>query len=788
MDTNPATPIAIRGTYFLPKDVLLTPVSKLPEQVRKTLNADNREDIAITRTFTRGSTKIVDSELAALLSEFTNGSTIPFAIARYCQKSKDEPKQLLEAALPVLMEMITSSILTSEEASEAKPEFLYQPGDCIGGYHIVKQIQVFQESEVYKVVNEQNERFALKIARSNRASYSALLKNERDVLNHLNPHRNAKKTTFSAYHEDCLWMVSEWAHGSDITKVAYAYRASGARNKLLRLIRNLIQAYAKIHQQNIVHGDVHPGNVLVLRNDEVRIIDFGHARHIKEPSEPKSEKRGGVAYFFEPEYAESALAGKTPPPATKKSEQFAIASLIYVLATGHYYDDFDLEREAMFTAIVNPQPKAFSHYGCPSWPELERVLARALSKNPKDRFLDVQAMLAALPDTVEDEEKLDDIQAYANQVLTDLSPENEIFGNGLHSGPTCSINGGAGGIAYALLRLSYVNDHPDFLAQSELWLQKAISLQKSHDAFGNPKHEEQRQMVGPTSIHHTEVGLQWLSCLLAFVKNQKEAAHHQCESFFSAILEESEALDTTLGKLSVILALSELWHHSDPELQSKIKESGDAILSGVWKNKACTQSIGDDFSVFNYGFAHGWSGVLYTTLQWHMLTGSELPEKFLDRCDELISKMEDKGRGKSYLWISSEGTSMGSMMGWCNGATGTLFLFALLYEHFNLPVYQKTVEDLAWEIWDDHSKGIDLCCGAAGKIFALLKAAEVLSDEEIWRERARMLAKIAIINGRDLDSEAHPKYSLFKGQLGLSLACQAIVHPPKITMPMMGCV
>ncbi|MBC6998346.1 lipopolysaccharide core heptose(II) kinase RfaY [Cytophaga sp. FL35] len=787
MDTSPATPIAIRGTYYLPEDVLLTPVSKLPEQVRKTLNADNREDIAITRTFTRGSTKIVDSELAALLSEFTNGSTIPYAIARYCQKSKDEPKQLLEAALPVLMEMISSSILTSEDASETKPEFLYQPGDCIGGYRIIKQLQVFQESEVYKVVNEQNEPFALKIARSNQASYSALLENERDVLNHLHPQRSAEKTTFSAYHKDCLWMVSEWAHGSDITKVAYTYRASGARHKLLRLIRNLIQAYAKIHQQNIVHGDVHPGNVLVLRNDEVRIIDFGHARHIKDTGEPHREKRGGVAYFFEPEYAEKALAGKTPPPATRKSEQFAIASLIYVLATGHYYDDFDLEREAMFTAIANPQPQPFSHYGCPSWPELERLLEKALSKDPKDRFFNVEAMLAALPVVVDNEEKFDDIEVYAKQVISDLSPENEIFGNGLHSGPTCSINGGAGGIAYALLRLSYVNDHPDLLAQSELWLQKAISHQKSHDAFGNPKHEEQRQMVGPTSIHHTEVGLQWLSCLLGFVKNQREPAHHQCESFLSAILEESEALDTTLGKLSVVLALSELWHHSDAKIQTKIKESGNAILSEVWKNGACLQSVGDDFSVFNYGFAHGWSGVLYTSLQLHMLTGYKLPEHFLDRCDELVSKMEYKGRGKSYPWISSDGTSMGSMAGWCNGPTGTLFLFALLYEHFGLHVYQQTVEDLAWEIWDDLSKGIDLCCGAAGKIFALLKAAEVLSDQ-VWRDRARMVAKIAITNGQDLDSEAHPTYSLFKGQLGLSLACQAIVHYPKITMPMMGCV
>ncbi len=108
----------------------------------------------------------------------------------------------------------------------------------------------------------------------------------------------------------------------------------------------------------------------------MRLIDFGLARVSDPALGLKEPYRGGVAFFYEPEYAAAARAGKPPPPASEAGEQYGLAVLLYHLLTGLHYLDFSLEQDEMLRQIAEDPPLPFVRQGLDAWPAMEGVLAR----------------------------------------------------------------------------------------------------------------------------------------------------------------------------------------------------------------------------------------------------------------------------------------------------------------------------------------------------------------------------------------------------------------------------
>jgi serine/threonine protein kinase len=227
----------------------------------------------------------------------------------------------------------------------------------------------------------------------------------------------------------------EWLAGTDAATAAAEWREREDRPALLSLIQRIARAYVALHARGVLHGDVHPRNVLVLPDGTPRLIDFGFAHDVAAeiasevlsdgslalacrvaadvaddaddvahsgalarlpPPAPSESGRGGVPFFYEPELARAYLAGARPPAPTPAGEQHAVAALCYFLAAGAYWQDFRLDREGLLHDIVDRQPIALAARGVAEWPELDAVLGRALAKQPEDRFADMAAFAAAV--------------------------------------------------------------------------------------------------------------------------------------------------------------------------------------------------------------------------------------------------------------------------------------------------------------------------------------------------------------------------------------------------------
>ena len=129
---------------------------------------------------------------------------------------------------------------------------------------------------------------------------------------------------------------------------------------------------------NIVHRDMSPPNVLITRHGEVKIVDFGLAKANSqlEKSEPGIIK--GKFGYLSPEVA----FGQT---ADARTDIFAVGIILWEMLAGRrlFYGDTDLDTVHLVQAArvpalagVNPQVT----------PEVDRVLARALTREPAQRY------------------------------------------------------------------------------------------------------------------------------------------------------------------------------------------------------------------------------------------------------------------------------------------------------------------------------------------------------------------------------------------------------------------
>jgi serine/threonine-protein kinase len=560
---------------------------------------------------------------------------------------------------------------------------------------------------------------------------------------------------------------------------------------LLHLLVNIAKAYATLHQQGVVHCDVHPGNVLVDQNGEVTLIDFGLADFID--GDAPAFPRGGVAFFHEPELAQAFLNRRSPPRGHPLGEQYCVAALLYLLATSHHYFDFTLESKAMLGQIIAETPRPFQDRGLEPWPALESVLARALAKQPEQRYPDMAAFADALSAITATPTKIpifhDDMSEKLIQGMLDsLQTEGKWFKEGLETAPSCSVNMGMAGIAYALYRIATARQEPQLLALADLWLGKTLRHQDSPDAFMNKDMDVTPETIGRISPYHTASGPMVVWAMLAqSVGNlvELEFAH---TGFLATIDQPPSNRDLTLGTLGVVLACALLLEKplpADWPLVEVLRTAGQERLDQVWSEVGNFASLETAKDWANLGIAHGWAGLLFTSLRWHGVTAAPIPEGVPRRLAELSKCARPTGRGLSWPWRAEDGGGESSMPGWCNGAAGMVHLGCLAHRLLGDESYLALAEGAAWQAWETGLGIVDLCCGLAGRAYALLCLYQH-SGEPAWLRRAQILAQRAARLSPSHYGPEHPRHSLYKGELGVAVLVTEIEHPESASMPMFG--
>ncbi|HUF49126.1 MAG TPA: serine/threonine-protein kinase [Vicinamibacterales bacterium] len=182
------------------------------------------------------------------------------------------------------------------------------------------------------------------------------------------------------------FIVMELLGGKDLDEMLKS-QAPMSLGQKLDIVAQLCEALAYAHDQGIVHRDVKPGNVRLLEDGTVKILDFGIARFTASSLTQSGTVMGTPSYM-----APEQIMGQ---PVDGRADLFSAGVLLYELLAGHRPFVGDSPTSVAYQIMHTDAPELRS--ALPDLPEaITDIVARALEKNPADRYPRAQEMASDL--------------------------------------------------------------------------------------------------------------------------------------------------------------------------------------------------------------------------------------------------------------------------------------------------------------------------------------------------------------------------------------------------------
>ena len=185
--------------------------------------------------------------------------------------------------------------------------------------------------------------------------------------------------------EGAPYIVMEFLTGTDLESVMHAEEDTPIAAKV-DVVMQLCSGLSFAHRQGVVHCDIKPSNVRVLDDGTVKLIDFGIAKISR--SAPSLGDLAGSVGCMSPEQLNGASADA-------RSDVFAVGVLMYELFGGVAPFTGDSPAAVTYQVLKHkPPPLTSLNSAVPE--ELSNIVARALAKNPDERYEDAAALADAL--------------------------------------------------------------------------------------------------------------------------------------------------------------------------------------------------------------------------------------------------------------------------------------------------------------------------------------------------------------------------------------------------------
>jgi hypothetical protein len=243
--------------------------------------------------------------------------------------------------------------------------------------------------KVYKVRNVISDRIeAMKILLpdlAGRQELAARFLREIKLLASLN-HPNIAQLRTAFTNDNQLVMIMEYVEGTSM-----AIRLSGTSISVadaLNYIDQVLSALSYAHQQNVIHRDIKPGNMMLTPQGVVKVMDFGIARSSTDLTLTMAGTSLGTINYMSPEQ----VKGEATDP---RSDLYSVGVCLYEMVTGKKPFEAGSDYSIM-TAHVNevPRPPVELQPGLP--PTLNEIILIAIAKDPGRRFQTANAFRNAL--------------------------------------------------------------------------------------------------------------------------------------------------------------------------------------------------------------------------------------------------------------------------------------------------------------------------------------------------------------------------------------------------------
>src|SRR5580658_9250245 len=161
-------------------------------------------------------------------------------------------------------------------------------------------------------------------------------------------------------------------------------------DRILKFARQIAEALAAAHAEGVVHRDLKPQNLLVDKNDQIFVCDFGLAKSFEEGAIGMTRTGAflGTPRYMSPEQVE----GK---PADGRADLYAFGLILYEMVIGDVPFTGESTLKVMYQRIQEkPKSPKVLRPDLPNW--LVKIIMRCLERNPDDRYQNAFEILADL--------------------------------------------------------------------------------------------------------------------------------------------------------------------------------------------------------------------------------------------------------------------------------------------------------------------------------------------------------------------------------------------------------
>lgn len=262
----------------------------------------------------------------------------------------------------------------------------YEPGQQMGNYRLMQLLghggfaDVYLGEHIYLKTQAAIKVLQMQLATDERENFL----NEARTIAHL-VHPNIIRVLDFGVQGYTPFLVMDYAPNGTLRQ----RHTNGSRLPLITIvsyIKQVASALQYAHKQNFIHRDVKPGNMLIGRQDEILLSDFGIALVAQNTHSQITQDTIGTVAYMAPEQIEGR-----PRPA---SDQYALGIVVYEWLCG------ERPFQGSLTEIVTQQLSSTPPPLHARFPEIslevEEAVMTTLAKDPHERFATVQAFANAI--------------------------------------------------------------------------------------------------------------------------------------------------------------------------------------------------------------------------------------------------------------------------------------------------------------------------------------------------------------------------------------------------------
>jgi serine/threonine protein kinase/tetratricopeptide (TPR) repeat protein len=270
-------------------------------------------------------------------------------------------------------------IANNDRDDATRALLILKPDAEISHYRIIRELGAGGMGEVFLAHdNTLNRQVALKFLSPNFATdkvFRERFMREARLAAAFN-HPNIITVYEVAESDDRIFIALEYVEGASLREMIDNDRLTleSCVDILLQTCDGLIAA----HQSKLIHRDIKPGNIILDKNDRVRILDFGLAKAEGDVQLTQAGMTIGTVSYMSPEQSQGQ-------PPDHRSDIFALGVVFYEMLTGKL--PFAAGNiPATLNMIVNQQPLPLAGLNPNLPPALQSIIDKAMAKKPEARY------------------------------------------------------------------------------------------------------------------------------------------------------------------------------------------------------------------------------------------------------------------------------------------------------------------------------------------------------------------------------------------------------------------